>query len=499
MTGISTWTRNRKWQGARVAAIAALVSGTLLSGIASSAGAQEIEYGALDTTFGESGVVATDMGSDFESISDMVVLPDGKIVVVGETWPMTEEMAKFAVARYEADGTLDETFGQDGKVVTNLTGSDEDYSSPTAVVVQPDGKIVVTGSTFDLKVDHDVFATVRYNEDGSLDTTFGKKGKVLTAINTKKGEEYLDYAADIALDADGNILVAGSTYTSNDEGESVVVRYTPKGALDKTFGTGGKALVDLGGNDSADAMALTPDGQIVLAGYGDPNEDAYDVVAGRLNPDGSLDESFGVEGTYWVDVKEGMDWATDVAVRPDGSVIIGGSGQVGEYECLDGESTCPKMGPFVLKLTPDGILDEEWAQGGGVLYEFDETTPAYAMAVREDGMIALTGSLGNTRFITMLFTAEGELDTDFGDGGYEITEWVWTDENGEAVADATAYAAAIQPDGKIVVAGEVIWPSEETEYGNYDFALARYDAPPMDGGDIQQDEEQQEEEEEVEE
>jgi uncharacterized delta-60 repeat protein len=492
MTGISTWTMNRKWQTARTAAIAALVSATMLSGIASPAGAQDITYGTLDTSFGDSGVVATDMGSDFESISDMVVLPDGKIVVVGETWPMTEEMAKFAVARYEADGTLDETFGQDGKVVTNLTGSDEDYSSPTAVVVQPDGKIIVTGSTFDLKVQHDVFATVRYNEDGSLDNTFGKKGKALTAINRSKGEEYLDYAADVALDEDGKILVAGST-SLDEESESVVVRYTPKGALDKTFGEGGIATVDLGGNDSAEAMALTPDGQIVLAGYGDPNGEAYDVVAGRLNSDGTLDENFGVEGTYWVDVKEGMDWATNLAVLPDGSTLIGGSGQLGEYECLDGETTCPKMGPFVLKLTPDGILDEEWAQGGGVVYEFEESAPAYDMAVREDGMIALTGTLAHSRFITMLFTAEGELDTDFGEEGFAVTEFVANTGEGDTLAEATAYAAAIQPDGKIVVAGEVIWASEESEYGDYDFALARYDAPPMEDSGLQQDEQPEEE------
>ncbi len=487
MTGISTWTMNRKWQTARTAAIAALVSATMLSGIASPAGAQDISYGTLDTSFGNSGLVATDMGSDFEGITDMVVQPDGKIVVVGETWPMTDEMAKYAVARFEADGTLDETFGQDGKVVTNLTGSDEDYSSPTAVALQADGKIVVTGSTFDAKVQHDVFATVRYNEDGSLDTTFGKKGKVLTAIETKKGEDYLDYAADIAVDEDGNILVAGSTYTADGAGESAVVRYNSKGVLDKTFGKNGKAVVDLGGDDSADAIALQPDGKILLAGAGNPNGEAYDFVVGRLNPDGSLDEDFGVEGTYWVDVKEGMDWATDVAVLPDGSIILGGSGQVGEIECGDEGETCPKLGPVAIKLTTDGILDEDWAMGGGVVYEFDGSTPAYGMAVREDGMIVLTGSVSHDHFMTMLLTPEGELDTDFGEEGVAVTQF----EGGQS----TSYAAAIQADGKIVVAGEVAWDSEESEYGDYDFALARYDGPVMNGSDLEQEDGQEDSEE----
>jgi uncharacterized delta-60 repeat protein len=400
---------------------------------------------------------------------------------------MTDEMAKYAAARYNEDGTLDETFGQDGKVVTNMTGSDEDYSSPTAVTLQADGKIIVTGSTFDEKAQHDVFATIRYNEDGSIDSAFGKKGKVLTAINSKKGEEYLDYAADVAVDEDGNILVAGST-SLDEQSETAVVRYTSKGVLDKTFGKKGIALIDLGGNDSADALAIQPDGKIVLAGYGDPNGDAYDVVAGRLNADGSVDETFGVEGTYWVDVKEGMDWATDIALRPDGSMLLGGSGQVGEVECLDGESTCPKMGPFVIKLTPDGVLDEEWAQGGGVVYEFDGSTPAYAMAVREDGMIVLTGAVNHDHFMTMLLTADGELDTDFGEDGVAVTQF----EGGES----TAYAAAIQPDGNIVVAGEVVWDSEESEYGDYDFALARYQAPQMNGDDLEQEEGEDEEEEE---
>jgi uncharacterized delta-60 repeat protein len=336
-----------------------------------------------------------------------------------------------------------------------------------------------------LKLDHDVFATVRYNEDGSLDATFGKKGKVLTAINTKKGEEYLDYAADVAIDEDGKVLVAGST-SIDDKVESVVVRYNEKGALDKTFGKGGKALVDLGGNDSAEALALQPDGKIILAGYGDPNGEAYDFVAGRLNPDGSLDETFGVEGTYWVDVKEGMDWASDVDVLPDGSILLGGSGQVGEVECLDGESTCPKMGPVLVKLTEDGMLDEDWAMGGGVVYEFDGSTPAYGMAVREDGMIALTGAVNNDHFITMLFTEDGEVDTDFGEEGFAVTEF--------EAGQSTAYGVAIQADGNIVVAGEVIWDSEESEYGDYDFALARYQAPPLSGTDINQEEETPEEE-----
>jgi uncharacterized delta-60 repeat protein len=183
-----------------------------------------------------------------------------------------------------------------------------------------------------------------------------------------------------------------------------------------------------------------------------------------------------------------MDWATDIALRPDGSMLLGGSGQVGEVECLDGESTCPKMGPFVIKLTPDGVLDEEWAQGGGVVYEFDGSTPAYAMAVREDGMIVLTGAVNHDHFMTMLLTADGELDTDFGEDGVAVTQF----EGGES----TAYAAAIQPDGNIVVAGEVVWDSEESEYGDYDFALARYQAPQMNGDDLEQEEGEDEEEEE---
>ena len=102
------------------------------------------------------------------------------------------------------------------------------YEEPAVAVVgltvDSSDRPIVTGSTVDLKLDHDVFATVRYNEDGSLDTTFGKKGKVLTAINTGKGDEYFDYAADVVIDADGKILVAGST--SDDEAsESAVVRY----------------------------------------------------------------------------------------------------------------------------------------------------------------------------------------------------------------------------------------------------------------------------------
>jgi uncharacterized delta-60 repeat protein len=160
-----------------------------------------------------------------------------------------------------------------------------------------------------------------------------------------------------------------------------------------------------------------------------------------------------------------------VAVLKDGSILVGGSAQVGEASCVDDTATCPKFSPVLLKLTEDGAVDESWADEGRVLHTFESITPAHGMAVREDGKIALGGAMNNRDFMVMLFNEDGELDESFGDNGIAVTEF----------GDNTsrAYTVAWQQDGKIVAAGEVVLEVEGEKYGNYDFALVRYQAPPV--------------------
>ena len=182
---------------------------------------------------------------------------DGKIVVAGSS--NAGGSNDFALARYTKSGVLDASFGTGGKVLSDLGSASNDQAY--AVAVQKDGKIVVAGYS-DAGGSND-FALVRYTKGGVLDASFGTGGKVLSDLGSASD----DGANAVAVQKDGKIVVAGSS----DAGGSydfALARYTKGGALDASFGTGGKVLTDLGGsNDEGSAVAVQKDGKIVVAGY----------------------------------------------------------------------------------------------------------------------------------------------------------------------------------------------------------------------------------------
>src|SRR5205823_5199649 len=139
----------------------------------------------------------------------------------------------FAVARYNADGSLDTTFGSGGTVTTNF-GPGATYDDADGVAIQSDGKIVVAG-TCNRGGSDNVFAVARYNADGSLDSTFGSGGTVTTDFGLGGSD---DSAYAVALQPDGKIVAAGATYLGGVPGDFALARYNPDGTLDSTFGGG---------------------------------------------------------------------------------------------------------------------------------------------------------------------------------------------------------------------------------------------------------------------
>jgi len=198
--------------------------------------------GNLDPTFGTDGKVLTDFDHSTDIANGVAVQADGKLVVVGTTYINNDFSGEdFAVARYNPDGTLDKTFGAGGKVQTDFPGLAAVASS---VVVQPDGKIVVAGGAFPLFTFLGDFKVVRYNSNGSLDTSFGNGGIVTT--NFPQGS----YAFDVALQPDGKIIAAGTVFVDFNPGESsdtdfALARYNADGTPDTTFGNGGQVTTDL--------------------------------------------------------------------------------------------------------------------------------------------------------------------------------------------------------------------------------------------------------------
>ncbi len=203
--------------------------------------------GSPDTTFGEDGTVKMDNTTgNHDYANDLVLQRDGRIVVAGKLFN------DFTLARYNPDGTLDETFGEDGKVITG--GSGLAY----ALVVQPDGKPIVAGSSGGDNF-RDDFLLERYNPDGTLDTSFGGDGRVTTNFGG------YDNAVGLVLQPDGKIIVAGDSTSENDN-DFALARYNRNGSLDRSFGGDGIMATDFRGYSNAGALALQPNGRLVAAG-----------------------------------------------------------------------------------------------------------------------------------------------------------------------------------------------------------------------------------------
>ena len=236
--------------GRRVAALGSLAGVLLLLAAAVAAPAQAAP-GDLDLTFSGDGKQTTDFGFGVASAAATVRQPDGKIIAVGAD--EGHAGSNFALARYNADGTLDTSFSGDGKQTTEFGGEDR----ATAVALQGDGKIVAVGEgggSFFLPD----FALARYNPNGSLDTSFSGDGKQTTDFGGPDG----DGATGVAIQGDGKIVAVGYGGTQRD---FVVARYDPNGSLDTSFGSGPQTT-DFGGSDVARGVAIQSDGKIVVGG-----------------------------------------------------------------------------------------------------------------------------------------------------------------------------------------------------------------------------------------
>ncbi|NUS31118.1 MAG: DUF11 domain-containing protein [Streptomyces sp.] len=290
--------------------------------------------GALDTGFGTGGRVVTDFGLPGNGgvARAVAVQPDGKIVAAGQGAAGTGDL-RFAVARYNSDGSPDTTFGTGGSVLTPFPGGGSGYD----LALQPDGRIVVAGDTGGPSGPND-FALARYTTNGTLDGTFGTGGTVTTVLSSASGFAGDDSARGVAVQPDGKIVAAG--YSAYD---FALVRYTAGGGLDPAFDTDGIVTTDFnGGADGAFDLALQTDGRIVAVGQANT-----DFALARYTTGGALDTGFGTGGKTTTDMGFGyFDEAHAVAVQPDGKIVAygnwGDAGALARY--LGGTATPPPPG-----------------------------------------------------------------------------------------------------------------------------------------------------------
>jgi len=375
--------------------------------------------GSLDLTFGTNGKVTTDFGG-YEEGHAVTIQRDGKLLVAG--YAASQNKDDFALVRYNTDGSLDSAFGNNGLVTTDLG----DYDYGYAMVIASDSKIIVAGYTGSDNVD---FALVRYNSDGSLDTTFDTDGKVTTDLGSN------DYGRALAIQADGKIIVAG--YTGSDNVDFALVRYNSDGSLDTAFDTDGKVTTDFGGEDNGLALVIQADGKLLVAGYAaGQNNDDFALV--RYNTDGSLDLTFDSDG-FAINNLGSNDDGYALAIQGDGKILVAGS-----------------SGPdfALVRYNTDGSLDTTFSTDGFVINNLGGNDYGFALTWQSDGKILVAGASGSD-FALVRYNSDGNPDTTFGSTGKITTDFSGQD---------FGAALTIQPDGKLILAG----------YSSGNFALARY-------------------------
>ena len=402
--------------------------------------------GDLDPTFGSGGKSTVGYPLGGANIGNAVAIqPDGKIVVAGYIASGVNGNADMVVLRFNPDGNLDPSFGSGGTVFTDFFAEDD---RAYAVAIQADGKIVVAGSSTQF------FALVRYNPDGTDDTSFGAfgDGRVRTDVS---GDGPAQVNA-IAIQSDGKIVVAGRSGDSAANSlDFAILRYNEDGTLDSAFGTSGGTNVDFfSGNDAAFALVIQGDGKIVAGGSasrGDASSPDFALV--RLNADGSFDASFDVDGKVATDFSSSLDGIYGIALQTNGKIVAAG------FTFITSEAN----DNFALaRYNTNGSLDTTFGTGGKVITDIHPVTDeAHAVVIQSDGKIiagGIAGPGGNLDFALARYDSSGALDPTFGGDGTVTTVF--------SASDDVLNAMALQADGKVVAGG--------LSNSGTSFALARY-------------------------
>jgi uncharacterized delta-60 repeat protein len=298
--------------------------------------------GSLDTSFSGDGKVTTDIGGFWDQAYALAVQSDGKVLLAGMASGNPSSTSDFALVRYNSDGSLDSSFAGDGKL-TSTAGYNEQILN--AVTVQSDGKILAAGYGRGEDYRETDFIFLRYNIDGSLDASFDGDG--IVTLDTGR----YDAAKSVSAQADGKIVVVGS-----DSSGSFLRRFNDNGAFDAGFGVGGRAAIAFVSSDYGKSLTLQPDGKILVTGsFGS------DLALARYNSDGSPDTAFGINGIATTKTSSSYDSGNAVVVEADGKIVVAG----GRYNDDDSDTT------FVLvRYNADGTLDTTF---GGTIGVADHT------------------------------------------------------------------------------------------------------------------------------
>jgi uncharacterized delta-60 repeat protein len=394
--------------------------------VLSATGMTWAQAGQLDTTFATKGIFLLNSLGRQGGSTRVALQTDGKIVFAAPSGDPQQSNNGIALVRLNTNGTPDTSFGTAGAVVFGV-----DHTVPVGVAIQPDGKILV-GSKEGQNADGAGNALARFNSNGSVDNSFGTSGHVETLFLGIAG------SAAIALQPDGKILMIGS---------NTLARFDSNGQLDTSFGTGGISALPFSG---AAAIAVQSDGRILIASA----TSLFAVGAGgiivRFNPNGTLDKTFGLFGQIASVTSGGAFGPADAAgvssivLQADGKFIVAGA----ITSKLINPPGANRTGFGLVRYNPNGSIDTSFGTAGGILTNFgsNPNTTAFALAIQSNGDIIAAGQAGSSLALSR-YSSAGKLDTTFGSSGTVTTS---LGSNASAIS-----SLAIQSDGKIVAAGSI--------------------------------------------
>jgi uncharacterized delta-60 repeat protein len=397
--------------------------------------------GMLDTSFGSNGIAITDLGSPSDTGVNLVLQTDGKIVVAGlaQLDGSNPNNRTTILVRYNPDGTLDTTFGIKGKVTTAVGGP---------VALQMDGKLIVGGAMTG------GIGLARYSNSGALDITFGTNG--VTSVWENNDSNFRYTLSDLVVQPDGRIVVIGfQEAIGGNHVNCEISRFQGNGVLeDGSRGSFDENNFPESERNFCKAVALQSDGKIILSGHAEPNFSGMAIILGRLNSGStsSFDPTFGTNGhgTVVTPISSFKHGNGALSIQADSRIVLAGTTYADPNNINENLA--------LVRYNSNGTLDNTLGGSGIVITDFGKNEVGNDLAIQADGKIIVAGkSYSNTSsdFLLVRYNADGTLDSSFGNSGKAILDLGGTD---------SAEGMLLQPDNKVLAVGTK----------NGDMALVRY-------------------------
>lgn len=380
----------------------------------------------FDSGFGNNGIVIPQIKSFNNGSWSLSVQSDNKIIIAGWAYTDEETPSDISISRIFENGELDTAFNSTGLFSIGNSTWEDAYTS----TIQTDGKILVAGRFYNGRSWD--FLLIRFNEDGSLDTTFAQKGY------TTKDFGKDDRAFSVDLQSDGKILLCGFVERFN--WDFAIARFNTDGSIDTTFGEKGSTILNIGSyNDVAFSIKAQQDGKIIVCGwtyiFG-----SWDFALVRLNPDGSLDNTFGSNGVVTTDYYHQYNTSHSVAIQSDGKYVAAG------YAKKPGSTDTDIM---LVRYNTNGTIDKSFGNDGMVLADY-KGADDFSWVIKTDKydklVVGGNVTINGLKMIQVArFNSDGSPDISFGENGILVTQIFGFDEECRDLL--------IQPDGKILLTG----------------------------------------------